>query len=65
MELLPEENFIFITSMFGAAYCFYKVSNKFIKRKKEKSEREKEREITKKSGTKGKYSAFHRKQVYF
>lgn len=27
MELLPEENFIFITSMFGAAFCFYKVSN--------------------------------------
>ena len=26
MELLPEENFIFITSMFGAAFCFYKVS---------------------------------------
>lgn len=38
MELLPEENFIFITSMFGATYCFYKVSNKFIKRKKEESE---------------------------
>lgn len=29
MELLPEENFIFITSMFGAAFCFYKVSNKY------------------------------------
>lgn len=29
MELLPEENFIFITSMFGAAFCFYKVSNTY------------------------------------
>lgn len=31
MELLPEENFIFIASMFGAAFCFYKVSNKYPK----------------------------------
>lgn len=36
MELLPEENFIFITSMFGAAYCFYKVSNKCLKGAREK-----------------------------
>lgn len=28
MELLPEENFIFITTMFAAAFCFYKVSFK-------------------------------------
>lgn len=26
MELLPEENFIFITTLFAAAICFYKVS---------------------------------------
>lgn len=26
MELLPEENFIFITTLFSAAFCFYKVS---------------------------------------
>lgn len=26
MELLPEENFIFITTLFGAAFCFHKVS---------------------------------------
>lgn len=26
MELLPEENFIFITVMFLAVFCFYKVS---------------------------------------
>lgn len=26
MELLPEENFIFITTLFAAAFCFYKVS---------------------------------------
>lgn len=26
MELLPEENFIFITALFAAAICFYKVS---------------------------------------
>lgn len=26
MELLPEENFIFIATLFGAAFCFYKVS---------------------------------------
>lgn len=25
MELLPEENFIFITTVFAAAFCFYKV----------------------------------------
>lgn len=25
MELLPEENFIFITTMFAAAFCFHKV----------------------------------------
>lgn len=25
MELLPEENFIFITTMFAAGFCFYKV----------------------------------------
>lgn len=25
LELLPEENFIFITTMFGAIFCFYKV----------------------------------------
>lgn len=25
LELLPEENFIFITTMFGAILCFYKV----------------------------------------
>lgn len=31
MELLPEENFIFITTMFAAAICFYKVS--IIKKK--------------------------------
>lgn len=29
MELLPEENFIFISTMFGAAFCFYKVSENF------------------------------------
>lgn len=28
MELLPEENFIFITTLFTAAFCFYKVSSK-------------------------------------
>lgn len=28
MELLPEENFIFITTLFGAAFCFYKVNLK-------------------------------------
>lgn len=27
MELLPEENFIFITTLFAAAICFYKVSS--------------------------------------
>lgn len=26
MELLPEENFIFITTLFSAAICFYKVN---------------------------------------
>lgn len=26
LELLPEENFIFITTMFLAIFCFYKVS---------------------------------------
>lgn len=26
LELLPEENFIFITTMFAAIFCFYKVS---------------------------------------
>lgn len=25
LELLPEENFIFVTTMFGAILCFYKV----------------------------------------
>lgn len=25
LELLPEENFLFITTMFGAILCFYKV----------------------------------------
>lgn len=29
MELLPEENFIFITTLFAAAFCFYKVSNEY------------------------------------
>lgn len=30
LELLPEENFIFITCMFGAFFCFYKVSLKIV-----------------------------------
>lgn len=34
MELLPEENFIFITALFGAAICFYKVSNKYSRERK-------------------------------
>lgn len=42
MELLPEENFIFITSMFGAAYCFYKVSNKYLKGARKINENKKE-----------------------
>lgn len=29
-ELLPEENFIFITILFAAAFCFYKVSSFFF-----------------------------------
>lgn len=56
MELLPEENFIFITSMFGAAYCFYKVSNKYLKCTKK---------ISKKKRKQDGNTPFHRKYVYF
>lgn len=41
MELLPEENFIFITSMFGAAFCFYKVSNNLTFEEKQKKNKRK------------------------
>lgn len=40
MELLPEENFIFVLSMFGAAICFYKVSNKYMWKREKKIQKQ-------------------------